>query len=120
MILPSRIRLSVKATHRLRYMKSGTGLTPNILARFAIMKAVEDSGGSIANASVEDSEGQELSRDVLFGDYAEVYDVVIRQFIHENKIELNTAEVISALIEIGVHKMGHVKNITDLNYHSTN
>jgi hypothetical protein len=63
---------------------------------------------------VEDSEGQELSRDVLFRDYAEVYDVAIRQFMHENKIELSIAHVISALVEIDIHKMGHVKNITHL------
>ena len=112
-MLPNRVALSNNATGKLRYMKQNTGLTPNILSRIAIMKAIE-AGGSIKNAGVEDSEGQVLSRDVLFGDHASVYDALISQYMHENDIENPTQEVISALIEIGVHKMGHVKKIQDL------
>lgn len=112
-MLPNRVSLSTNATGKLRYMKQNTGLTPNILSRIAIMKAIE-AGGSLRNAGVQDSEGQVLSRDVLFGDYAEVYDVMLAQYVHENEIDIPMQDVISALIEIGVHKMGHVKKIQDL------
>jgi DNA sulfur modification protein DndE len=112
-MLPNRVSLSTNATGKLRYMKQNTGLTPNILSRIAIMKAIE-AGGSLRNAGVQDSEGQVLSRDVLFGDYAEVYDVMLAQYVHENEIDIPLQDVIPALIEIGVHKMGHVKKIQDL------
>ena len=112
-MLPNRVALSSVATGKLRYMKQNTGLTPNILSRIAIMKAIE-AGGNIKNAGVQDSDGQVLSRDVLFGDHSDVYEVLINQFVYENEIEAPLQEVIAALIEIGVHKMGHVKKIQDL------
>ena len=113
LMLPNRVQTSSKAMGKLRYMKQATGLTPNILSRFAIMKAIEG-GGSIKNAGVGDNDGQVLSRDVLFGDHAEVYGVLLNQYVHENNIEEPLQDVIVALIEIGVHKMGHVKKIQDL------
>ena len=112
-MLPNRVALSNNATGKLRYMKQNTGLTPNILSRIAIMKAIE-AGGSIKNAGVGDTDGQVLSRDILFGDHAAVYDALIMQYVYENRIESTMQEVICALIEIGVHKMGHVKKIQDL------
>lgn len=112
-MLPNRVTLSTNATGKLRYMKQTTGLTPNILSRIAIMKAIE-AGGSLRNAGVQDSEGQVLSRDVLFGDHAEVYDVILTQYMYEHKLDIPVQDVITALIEIGVHKMGHVKKVQDL------
>jgi len=112
-MLPNRIALSSNATGKLRYMKQKTGLTPNILSRFAIMKAIAG-GGSIKNAGVGDNDGQVLSREVLFGDHAESYDVMLNQYVHENNIKDPLQDIIVALIEIGVHKMGHVKKIQDL------
>jgi len=113
MMLPNRVQTSLNAMGKLRYMKQATGLTPNILSRFAIMKAIEG-GGSIKNAGVVDNDGQVLSRDVLFGDHAEVYSAILSQYVHENKIKDPLQDVIVALIEIGVHKMGHIKKIQDL------
>ena len=77
------------------------------------MKAIEG-GGSIKNAGVGDNDGQVLSREVLFGDHAESYDVMLNQYAHENNIKDSLQDIIVALIEIGVHKMGHVKKIEDL------
>ena len=85
-MLPNRITLSKLATGKLQYIKNKTGVTPNILARIAIMRSIEDES-SLTNAGVEDSDGQVLGRDVLFGDHSAVYDVVINQFIHDKKIE---------------------------------
>ena len=112
-MLPSRVSLSKNATGKLRFMKQTTGLTPNILSRIAMMKAIE-TGDSLGNAGVHDNEGQVLSRDVLFGDHAEVYDAILTQYIHEKDINIPLHDAIAALIEIGVHKMGHVKKIQDL------
>lgn len=112
-MLPNRIRLSQKATDKLRYLKSHTGLTPNILARIAIMLSVKDNTG-LENAGVSDYEGQELSQSVLFGENILVYDVMINQYIHDHNIEQPCAHVIVAMVEEGVHKMGHIKKIDDL------
>lgn len=112
-MLPNRIRFSLKATDKLRYMKSKTGLTPNILARIAIMMALKESG-NLSNAGVVDNDGQELNKSVLFGEYAGVYDVMIHQYLHDNKIKLPIQQAIAALVEVGVHKMGHIKKVEDI------
>lgn len=112
-MLPNRIKFSVKATEKLRYMKSKTGLTPNVLARMAIMMTLKESG-NLSNAGVTDNDGQELNNSVLFGEYVDVYDVMIHQYLHDNKIDLPIQQAVSALLEVGVHKMGHVKQVEDL------
>ena len=113
MKLPTRVMLSKSATDKLRLVKARTGLTPNVTARIAIMLAVKD-GKSIANASVGDTDGQVLSRDVLFGDYAEVYQALLTQYAHDNKIDTPPQLLVAALIEIGAFNLGHVKKLQDL------
>ncbi|ODB88004.1 hypothetical protein A3193_03675 [Candidatus Thiodiazotropha endoloripes] len=112
-MLPRAVTLSKAATDKFRMMKGMTGVTPNILARMALMLAVED-GTSLKNASVSDSDGQVLSKDVLFGEYAAAYEAVVLQYISEVKINKPMQEVIVSLIEAGAHKMGHVKSLADL------
>ena len=115
-MLPNRIRLSEKATKKLQYMKHKTGLTPNILARIAIMLSIKD-GSGLNNAGVSDYKGQELDKAILFGEHINIYDVVIKQYVHEHGIEENpSSQTIAALIEIGVYKMGHVKQIEQIDF----
>jgi len=112
-MLPNRIKLSKIATHKLQYLKGRTGLTPNILSRIAMMLAIKE-GSNLSNAGVNDNDGQELNDTTLFGEYIYVYDVLIKQYIHDNNIAMDVADTIVALIEVGVHKMGHVKRIEQL------
>jgi len=99
-MLPNRIKLSKKATDKLRYLKSKTGLTPNILSRIAIMLAIKE-GGNLSNAGVGDiNGGQELNDTTLFGEHISVYDVMINQYIHDKNINLSTAETIVAMVEV--------------------
>ncbi len=112
-MLPNRVKLSKTATDKLRYMKSHTGLTPNILARIAIMLALKDSS-SLKNAGTANGDGQELNKSVLFGDHADVYEVMIKQFTHDHNIDQPIQQVIASLVEVGVHKIGHVKSLSDL------
>lgn len=112
-MLPNRVKFSKTATDKLRYMKANTGLTPNILARIAIASALKDSS-NLQNAGASDSDGQELNKSVLFGDHAPVYEVMIKQFVYDNKIEQPMQQIIASLVEVGVHKMGHVKCLSDL------
>ena len=115
-MLPNRVRLSEKATKKLQYMKNKTGLTLNVLARIAIMLSIRD-GSGLNNAGVSDHKGQELDKAILFGEYIYIYDVMINQYIYEHGIEENPLpQTIAALVEIGVYKMGHVKQIKDINF----
>jgi DNA sulfur modification protein DndE len=114
-MLPNRIRLSTKVTNKMQYIKSKTGITPNILSRIAIMLAIKE-GSNLKNAGAADFEGQVLDKSVLFGEHAEVYDVLINQYIHDYSIEYDIQKTVASLVEIGVHKMGHVKNLVDICY----
>jgi DNA sulfur modification protein DndE len=113
MFLPNRLVLSKKSSNKLQMIKQHTSITPNILSRVAIMLAI-NSNDDISNAGVEDAKGQSLDKDTLFGDSIDAYEVMIRQYMHENKIELPVKVVIPSLIEIGVHKMGHVRSLEQL------
>ncbi|MCY4419968.1 MAG: DndE family protein [Gammaproteobacteria bacterium] len=113
MTLPSRIQLSKKASDRFRAIKANTGVTPNILSRIAISISLSKETG-ISNSGVEDNNGQELSREVLFGDLAATYELLIKKFMLDNQIEGDIREVTVGLIEMGVHKLGHVRSVDDL------
>ena len=112
-MLPNRVRLSTTASQKMQYLKNQTGITPNILSRIAIMLAIKE-GSNLTNAGVSDYDGQVLDKSVLFGDHTDVYDVLINQFIHDNSIDMDAQKTIASLVEIGVHKMGHVKNLSQL------
>lgn len=58
--------------------------------------------------------GQELNDTTLFGEYIYIYDVLINQYIHEKKLNLSVADTIVAMVEIGVHKMGHIRQLEQL------
>lgn len=113
-MLPNRIKLSKNATDKLRYLKTKTGLTPNILSRVAIMLAIRD-GTDLSNSRVSDMEGgQELNDTTLFGEHIYLYDILINQYIHDKQLKLTVGETIVAMVEIGVYKMGHIKQIEEL------
>ena len=113
-MLPNRIKLSKNATDKLRYLKTKTGLTPNILSRVAIMLAIRD-GTDLSNSTVSDMEGgQELNDTTLFGEHIYLYDILINQYIHDKQLKFTVGETIVAMVEIGVYKMGHIKQIEEL------
>ena len=108
--LPLSVTLSKRVTDRFRMIKSKTGVPNNVLSRIAISLAIE-SGDNVANANKEDSAGQTLDRDLLFGDLALVYEVAIREYMLDNDADLSPANAIACLIEIGAHKMAHIKSL---------
>lgn len=63
----NRIRLSEKATNRLSQLKGRTGLTPNILARFALCYSLNDP--QIPNPDDYDEKGIEINRFTLTGEW---------------------------------------------------
>lgn len=112
-MIPFRIQLSKKTWDRLQYMQTRTRLTPNIIARMAISLALRD----IQTAAINESKPDQIhviNRDVLFGDQEKVYEALLRQFCVEQGIDSNIQDIIRSLIDSGLHKMGHVKNLLDI------
>ncbi|MCY3542355.1 MAG: DndE family protein [Gammaproteobacteria bacterium] len=111
-MIPNRVRVSQHATRRLTFLKSQTGLTPNILSRIAFMLAIRDMRRVPQLA--EDMSGQEFNAPTLFGEYQEVYDLLLTKYFHETMDDGDPNTVISHLIENGLHKMGHIRSLEDV------
>ncbi len=111
-MLPSSIRVSKHSETKLRSLQSYTGLNRNAIARTALMLAVKE-GTNLSNAGVADYQGQEFNQFLLFGEHAEIYDVIINQYIYEKEIDLSISKTIVALIEVGLFKMGHIRKLAD-------
>ena len=78
------------------------------------MLAIRD-GTDLSNSTVSDMEGgQELNDTTLFGEHIYLYDILINQYIHDKQLKLTVGETIVAMVEIGVYKMGHIKQIEEL------
>ncbi|WP_226687152.1 DNA sulfur modification protein DndE [Stutzerimonas stutzeri] len=110
---PHKFRISAASTDKLRFLKSKTGLTPNILCRYAICSALKDTNG-FGNASVSDLNGQEFNAPTLFGEHADIYELLLRQFMHEYDVDEDPVRCVAALVEIGLHKMGHVRSLKEV------
>lgn len=112
-MFPTRIQLSKKTWDKLQYLQSQTRVTPNITARMAMALALRDIRSASINESVPD-QVHVINRDVLFGEHEQVYAALIRQFCHEQKVDIDVQFVIRSLIDSGLHKMGHLKKLSDL------
>lgn len=73
----NRIRVSSEATARLSLMKGKTGLTPNILCRLAFCYSLNDS--SIPNPAEYNSEGQEINRFTLTGEWDGLFMAFLKE-----------------------------------------
>ena len=67
----SRIKLSAKSQNLLGRIKSRTGLTPNILARFALCLSINEMSKPITTEY--DKDGSEIEPSVLFGEFEPLY-----------------------------------------------
>jgi DNA sulfur modification protein DndE len=112
-MLPNRISLSQNATNKLQKMKSHTGLTPNVLSRIAIMLTLKEAN-NLSTAGILDYDGQTLDKTVLFGEYTDVYDVMINQYLFDNNLTLPVKYAIATMVEVGLYKMGHIKKLSDV------
>ncbi|MBT4763440.1 DndE family protein [bacterium] len=111
--LPNEITLSTKATHKFSYVKQKVGITPNIMARVAIFKALES---DIAPELLETPEslGQKIPKDIAFGEYGDIFNFAIKQYIDTHSYSGDVKILISNLIETGAYKIGNIKKPQDL------
>lgn len=111
-MIPNRIRISEPSTARLKYLKSKTGLTPNILARFAFALSVREGRAMVALDATLD--GQEFNAPTLFGEHQRLYELLLIRYLRATRDERPAATIIAHHIDVGLHKMGHMKNLSDL------
>jgi len=112
-MFPTRIQLSKRTWDRLQYLQTKTRLTPNVLARAAIALALRDTRTANINGTKPD-QVHVINRDVLFGDQEKAYEALVRQFCSEQKTDSDLQSIIRSLVDSGLHKMGHVKRLSDL------
>src|SRR5690606_12641988 len=84
-----------------------------ISARIAIAMAIRDTRSAFINES-KPEQAHVINRDVLFGEHEKAYEALIRQFCAEQNIQCDIQDVIRSLIDSGLHKLGHVKKLSDL------
>ena len=86
----SRIKLSNKSQNILGRMKARTGLTPNLLARFALCLSLKEKSAPIITQY--DKEGNEIEPAILFGEYESLYLGLMRNRLKKDGLsesELN-------------------------------
>lgn len=111
-MIPHRVRVSEQASARLKYLKSKTGLTPNVLSRFAFALSTRDMRRVTRSSS--DLQGQEFNAPTLFGEHQELYDLILVRYVEETGDERDAGAIIANHIENGLHKMGHVRGLEDI------
>lgn len=111
--LPNEIVLSTRVTNRFGYIKQHTGITPNIMARIALLKALEMEVGPELLETPE-SLHQKIPRDVAFGDYEDIFSYSIKFYIDKYDYHGDVKELISNLIETGSYKIGSIKKPQDM------
>jgi len=110
-MLPNRFRISQIATEALKQVKTKTGLTPNILCRFALALSLRD--GEKGGVTDVDTDGSEFNTPTLFGEYHLVYEAAIHQ-VHGPLKPKDVQRVVANHIEVGVERLKRVSGLGDL------
>ena len=111
--LPNEIVLSTKVTNKFSLIKQKTGITPNIIARVAILKTLELNPKPI-NLELPESLHQKIPIDVAFGEYQDVFNFGIKEYVENHSYSGDIKELITNLIETGSYKIGNIKKFQDL------
>ena len=97
-----KILLSADNTQKIRTLKGRTGLTPNILCRFALTLSLRDPG--VPDPSSYSNDGMEFNRYTLFGSYEVLLLALVRQRCLQDGLDpdIELAEQLRAHINRGV------------------
>jgi len=82
----SRVIVSSQSTKNLGIMRIRTGLTPNILLRFAFCMSIKDP--SIPNPDEYNQEGSVLTSNVIFGEHESIYLALMLNRLKHDKLDV--------------------------------
>lgn len=109
----SRIKLSAKSQNQLGRLKARTGLTPNLLARFALCLSIKEK--SPPNPAQYDKDGNDIEPAILFGEYESLYLGLMKNRLKKDELtdsELN--EMTRSHINRGVIALSpRIQNLED-------
>lgn len=111
-MIPHRLRISTQASARLKYLKSRTGLTPNVLSRFAFVLSIREMRRVTWDRRTLG--GLEFNASTLFGEHLELYDLILARYVSLTGDDRRAAIVVANHIESGLHKMGHLRRLEDV------
>jgi len=77
--------MSTRSKGILSVLKARTGLTPNILGRFAICLSLKDP--QIPNPEEFDEKGSEIHPIVLFGEHEPMFMALMLERLHKDKLD---------------------------------
>lgn len=110
--LPNEITLSRSVTNKFAVIKQRTGVTPNLLSRVALMKALES---DVPLADLKDviETGQKIPRDIAFGEDINIYRLAVEMYANDQGFIGDLKALVNNLIEYGAHSIPQVKTISD-------
>jgi DNA sulfur modification protein DndE len=79
------MKLSSKSQNLLGRLKSRTGLTPNLLARFALCLSIKEKSAPIIDQY--DKDGSEIEPGILFGEYEDLYMGLMKNRLKKDGID---------------------------------
>jgi DNA sulfur modification protein DndE len=98
-MLPNRFRITGRATRALGNLKASTGVTPNILGRYAFILSIrEGKKGGLKDVVLD---GSEFNLPTLFGDQAAVYASVLVS-VHGELAAKRVIEIVASHIDDGI------------------
>lgn len=110
-MLPNRLHISQRATDQLKYLKTRTGVTPNILCRMALALSLEEKHN--ANPESTDLSGSEFNIVTLLGDSGPIFEALLKQ-VYGDMAPKQAELIIAAHIDHGVDKLKRAKSVLDL------
>ena len=110
-----RIRFSKDADNRLKRLKALTGITPNILCRYAFAIALNEKGAA-QNSKFNEDSTREIARGTLLGDYEQAAACLTQQWCELNDdLGQSIDDVYRALLHRGIDTLSsRVKSPGDL------
>ena len=110
----SNMRFSSRTTHLFGLLKEGTGLGPNVLARFALCISLKQRG--IPNPDEYNREGSEFTSSMLFGYHEPIYLALMINRLKHDKLDVEEYlnEMTRSHINRGAISLRQrVKNLSD-------
>lgn len=109
----SKIKLSSKSQNLLGRLKSRTGLTPNLLARFALCLSIKEKSSPDPNEY--DKDGNYIEPNILFGEYEILYLGLMKNRLkNDGKSESELNEMTRCHINRGVIALSpRIQNLGD-------